>query len=675
MQFIFPAFLIAGLAIAIPILIHLFYFRRFKQVYFTNVRFLKEIKEETALRSRLKNLLVLLMRILAILALVIAFAQPFLPRGEAAGSGPKAVAIYIDNSFSMQAQSKDVALIEVAKSKARQLVEGYNTTDKFQILTNTFSGKNQRLVSQDEALAMIDEIVVSPAVQTIPTILLRQQQILKSEPDRKPVHYLISDFQESITRLPPERDTALEIFVIPLSAIQEQNVSIDSVWFEGPVLIDKQPNTMIVRVKNHGSAAVEQVRLSLLDGPQEKPVGTMNIPANSHVFDTILFTPQQSGWQALELRINDYPIQFDDHYFAASNVLERLKVLVIHDQQPNRFLQKGLENLNAMEGVFQLAGRIDYDQIRTFQLIVLDGLPELSSGLREALLSYLKAGGNVLIFPPARKVNLPGYNEFLKTTGTRQLGAWTENTRDIGQINTNSFVFKDVYLNTSANLTLPSTKANYAWSGSGAVPEEQLLIYRDGQTMLGRYIQGVGNLFLSAAPLDEEYSTLGKSGEVFIPMLYKMALAGNRRSAMAYTIGLDEEVALQVPVTGSAERLLRLRSNDFEFVPQQRFVGSEVRLGIQNGLEKAGNYALLTDKEEVQGMVAMNYNRLESVQEFLNSENLEGLGFEVVDDVASADLSVWVGEKERGIVLWRLCVILALVFLMIETFLLRFWKT
>ena len=328
-----------------------------------------------------------------------------------------------------------------------------------------------------------------------------------------------------------------------------------------------------------------------------------------------------------------------------------------------------------MEGVFQLSGRIDYDQMGTFQLIVLDGLPELSSGLQEALKAFLKAGGNVLIFPPAKKNNLPGYNEFFKITGARQLGSWLENARDVGQINTNSFVFRDVYMNSGANLTLPSTKANYSWSGSGAVPEEQLLIYRDGQTMIGRYVQGTGNLFLSAAPLDEAYSSLGKSGEVFIPMLYKMALSGNRRNAVSYTIGVDEEVALQVPVTGSAERLLRLRSDEIEFVPQQRFVGSEVRLGIQNGLEQAGNYALITDKEEVQGMLGMNFNRLESVQEFLTPEDLETLGFNVVDDVAAADLSVWVGEKERGIVLWRLCVILALVFLGIETLLLRFWKT
>ena len=77
MQFLFPSFLWALLALAIPVIIHLFYFRRFKKVYFTNVRFLKEIKQETSSRNKLKNLLILLMRCLALAALV--FVRYWLP--------------------------------------------------------------------------------------------------------------------------------------------------------------------------------------------------------------------------------------------------------------------------------------------------------------------------------------------------------------------------------------------------------------------------------------------------------------------------------------------------------------------------------------------------------------------------------------------------------------------
>jgi len=117
MLFQYPAFLFALAALAIPIIIHLFYFRRFKTVYFTNVRFLKEVKEETSARQKLRNLLVLLMRCLAVAALVFAFAQPFIPKDVEVRQGQKLVSVFVDNSFSMRAMSEDVPLLEKAKQR------------------------------------------------------------------------------------------------------------------------------------------------------------------------------------------------------------------------------------------------------------------------------------------------------------------------------------------------------------------------------------------------------------------------------------------------------------------------------------------------------------------------------------------------------------------------------
>src|SRR5690606_30777897 len=103
MSFVYPAFLFAAALVAIPIIVHLFNFRRYKTVYFTNVRFLKEVKEETTSRSKLKHLLVLIARCLAVLFLVFAFAQPFIPvnKTDQPKDGNRGISIYIDNSFSM----------------------------------------------------------------------------------------------------------------------------------------------------------------------------------------------------------------------------------------------------------------------------------------------------------------------------------------------------------------------------------------------------------------------------------------------------------------------------------------------------------------------------------------------------------------------------------------------
>src|ERR1700754_1527163 len=103
MNFLFPGFLFALLAIAVPILIHLFNFRRFKKVYFSNVKFLKEIELQTSSKQKLKNLLILASRILAILFLVMAFAKPFIPiADQPAAFQRQVVSIFIDISYSME---------------------------------------------------------------------------------------------------------------------------------------------------------------------------------------------------------------------------------------------------------------------------------------------------------------------------------------------------------------------------------------------------------------------------------------------------------------------------------------------------------------------------------------------------------------------------------------------
>src|SRR3954469_9249095 len=108
MHFIYPGFLVALAALSIPVIIHLFNFRRFRKIYFTNVRFLKEIKQDTKSRSRLKHLLVLFSRLLALTFLVLAFAQPFLPAKTNSAIGQsRRISVYIDNSFSMDALSKN----------------------------------------------------------------------------------------------------------------------------------------------------------------------------------------------------------------------------------------------------------------------------------------------------------------------------------------------------------------------------------------------------------------------------------------------------------------------------------------------------------------------------------------------------------------------------------------
>ncbi|HQU40703.1 MAG TPA: BatA domain-containing protein, partial [Chitinophagales bacterium] len=168
MSFLAPGMLWGLLLLAVPVIIHLFSFRRFKTVYFPDIRFLKQVREESATRNRLKQWLILTARLLAVFFLVMAFAQPFLPGAEKAVTGSShAVSVYVDNSFSMEAEHDGLSLLEAARQQARAVVNAYGLDDRFQILSNTPDALSQQWLSKEEALDVIGLIKTGPEVQTI----------------------------------------------------------------------------------------------------------------------------------------------------------------------------------------------------------------------------------------------------------------------------------------------------------------------------------------------------------------------------------------------------------------------------------------------------------------------------------------------------------------------------
>ncbi len=675
MQFVYPAFLFALAALAIPIIIHLFYFRRFRKVYFTNVRFLKEVKEDTSARSKLRNLLVLLARCLAVIFLVLAFVQPFIPRDAEVKQGRKGISIFIDNSFSMSALSEDVPLLEKAKQRAREIVRAYQVEDEFQVLTNDFEGRHQRMVSQEDALALIDEVGITPGVRELSRVITRQKQALATADVDIQTAYIISDFQRNITDINNFQDSSIQLNLVPLQAVQERNIAIDSAWFEAPVQMIGQNNPLLVRIKNLSDEAADNLRLSIHYDGQTKPVGEQVIPAQSFIVDTVNLIVQRPGWYQAELAVTDYPVQFDDKYYLTFKVADKIKVLVINEDQSNRYLEAALGGISYFQMTNALSRNIDYSVFADNQLLILHELSSISSGLASEVKQFAENGGNVLVFP-ARNINLETYRSFLAGFPANEFMGWEDQAREVGQINTEEFVFNDVFENRSANLKLPSTVGNYRQSGFGARKEEVLLAYRDGNSFLSKYQIGQGVLYVCAAPLGEEYNNLVRNAEIFVPMLYKMALSAGKRRPIQYTLGQDELVEADHKNT-TGEIVYKLKGVAEEFIPEQRIVGAKVFLNIRNDIKEAGFYDLFLRTEEKLDQFAFNYDRKESVLEYYNPSDLREFAGPLASVITAADndvLTARIEERSQGLVLWRWCLVLALLFLGVEILLLRFWR-
>ena len=675
MQFLHPLFLFATAAVLVPVIIHLFYFRRYKKVYFTNVSFLKELKEETAVRSRLRNLLVLILRCLAVIALVLGFAQPFISKkGEETSDQPKFVSIYLDNSLSMTALNEEVDLLERSKETARSIVRAYRNDDQFNVVTNKLDYSSRSLLDKEAALSLIDDINHQANVLQLDEVVEFQKEIFaKTKGQRENVSYLISDFQQGMQAELDNMDSLAKTYLMPIRSPILNNVSIDSVWFERPVIIQNQASKLFVSVTNHGEGAVENTRLSYTEDGENKPLGQLNIPAGAQITDTIALTFENGGYQHLELQVSDYPVQFDDTFHIAFDVQKIFKVLHLKgnnsDAGSNVF-----KSSSQLEVTSVMLSQLDYGRINEYDLVVADELKEMSSGLTSTLDAYLKTGGNVFYIPSPQPLSSTVINYLADYQIV--LGNWDEGKQEVGRVNTQSYIFSGVFENASANFYLPSTSGSYKLSSGRA--KESVMTYRNGLDYLSAFEIGFGNLYVLNAPLQKALNSLSDNPSIFVPMIYKMASSSNEDSALAYTIGRDDIVSVKLDKKQSeSDGVYAMANGVNEFIPAQQFINGQIELNVYGQLNTAGTYNLETPKGGKAAELAYNYDRLESDLEYLTDTELAeifGNGAEIIGYSLKADLTEIVQENENGMRLWTLFLMLALLFLLGESLILRFWK-
>jgi hypothetical protein len=673
MQFVYPGFLFALSALAIPVIIHLFNFRRYKTVYFSNVQFLKEVKEETTSRSKLKHLLVLASRLLALAFLVFAFAQPYIPnKNKGITTGKKYVSIYIDNSFSMNAVSDGRSLFDKAKLTAKEIAKNYSADDEFQLLTNDFQGKHQRLVGKEEFLSMLDELEISPAVRNLSEITKRQKDALSRENGKNQIAYLLSDFQKNMGALIVDSTVAYNL--IPLAADAQSNVFIDTVWFNEPVQLLNQQAQLIVKISNSGEKISENNRLVLKLNNQTKAMADFSVEANSFIYDTVSFLLNQSGWNKAELQIQDYPITYDDNYFIAFKVIEKIKVLALNENKSNQFLDALFKDQPEFEYATSLVSTFDAAALKGNQLVILNNLKNISSSLAASINSFVDDGGAVAVFP-SEKCDVESYNRFLNNLQANSITGFSETQQDLAGINLQQNIFKDVFERIPENMNLPRAKKYYQFTRSTTSNEEAILTLKDGNSFFSRYPHGTGSLYVCAAPLDQNFSDLPVHA-IFVPMLYKMAVLNIRSGNSSYFIGDKTRIEADAKkVTG--EKVYKIKGENVEFIPEQFAVDNKMLLGLNEQIKKAGFYQVGSENSDSTSWLALNFDRKESDMKFLNASQLKEqypqTNVNVVNG-ANAEVATVVKELDRGTSLWKICLILTLIFLAVEIALLRLWK-
>lgn len=681
MHFVNPLFLFGLIAVAIPIIVHLFNFRRFKKVFFTNVRFIEELQLKTQKQSKLKHLLVLLFRILAIAAIVIAFAQPYIPLADNKinQDARNAVSVYIDNSFSMEAAASKGSLLEEALRKAKEVTDAFKPSDVFQLLTNDFEGSQQRWVSRDEFIDMLGEVKISSSSRKLSEVASRLKDMMTTSGTENRSQFLISDFQKTISdfnNLKP--DTIANTFMIPLAGKKSNNVYIDSCWFDSPLTQLSQLLTLQTRVQNKSEVDYEKVPVKLIINGKQRAVASFDCKAGESVIIPLSFTADSAGLQQAYVELTDFPVTFDDRFYISFRVGGQLPVLCISDKTESVYINALFSKDSAIRYQSVTTRNIDYNNLNANSLIILNSIPVLSSGLIQELHKFLKQGGSIMIFL-AEKPDELSWNQFLSAANAGIFGSVDTIKSKINPIDTELDLFRDVFERVPENMDMPRTFDHFRWKFSAQSGMEVLLQHENGDPFLMRNKSLKGKLYIFPFPLLPAYTNFMKHS-LFVPVLFKIAMLSQVQPRLSYTIGEDEAIVVSDPGL-PGENIFRIRpeAEKTGFIPEVKPVNGQLHVFPHDQIKTAGNFFLSDGNSDISGL-SYNYNRQESDLAFNSAEELRnqaekaGLKNFVTLEAREKPVSLEITSFNKGLRYWKLFVILALLFFATEIAILRLWK-
>ncbi len=686
MSFLYPAFLFALFAAIIPILIHLFSFRRFTTVYFSNVNYLKNIRKESQKKSRLKNLLILASRILAISSLVVAFAQPFIPSGnKLAGRSNAIVGIYIDNSFSMNALSTGGQQLEVARNKAMDIAGVYPPDTRFMILTNDMLPQHQHAFNKEQFIRQISEIKSSPRSVPLSAITGRLAGNLAKLDDRSTMTaWYLSDFQTGTTDLEHVDDDSLQHnYLLPLVPGVTANLYIDSCWMEFPAHKLGAEERLKVRIINRAEEAYQNLPLKFYLNDTLKALGNFSIDPGGEQVVELKFMNMTPGVQSGYAEISDFPIVHDNTWFLNYRVQPSLKALAVYDAGYGD--KSGIPYLRALfrEDEYVLfdeatSENLQFSRLGEYNTIFLLNIKSLSSGFINELKKTTENGTTVVLFPePEGKTET--YNNFLSLLQANRITGLDTSRQKIAGIEWEHPVYEQVFRGRTENAEFPEVNGHFVFTEDVRIPENRLLWFRNNAKAVSIQGAGDGNLIVFSFSLSTDNHAFARD-ILFVPTLYSLVINSLPRQKIAYSIGKEPAATLGRQNFSDATALTIVSPADQEFIPESGVSdGNRLRINLTDYFNVAGHYQVRSAGTAVD-VLSMNYDRKESESGFLSPEELKaaievnGLKYTSVIEDPGRNFTGIYSEITTGKRLWKWFLACALLFLLAEALIVRFWK-
>jgi len=434
-SFLNSGILFLSSAIIIPILIYLFAKKKPYKIIFSSIRFIKESQQKQKRKINLKNLLLLLIRLLIILLTILAIARPavktnFLKQGD---EHPEtAIAVIIDNSYSMNYLIDTQTDLEKAKQITHQINEMIDENDNTILLTlnNNWNELHGGIRIGKLSEKLIDEVSILPQITALEDVIQTAEKKLKETHILNKEIYLITDMQKQELTLNLEFPT----FFIPTSGnVDKNNISCQNASVQNEIVkrgLHKQVEFELVNhSKNHQKDVVYEL---FLDGNTVSQRAAELLPKQRKKI-TLPLEVESPGWHSGYVSVKNERLIYDNRSYFSYYLDPNPRVAVISDVINLPVTLESILEIYTDEISMISSENINYDSMLEYDNIIVYQKQIISNKLI-SIFNKLKENKHRILFIVDE--NLPNeQQEFLSEFFNCEFGKFNNQTKNIDQIN------------------------------------------------------------------------------------------------------------------------------------------------------------------------------------------------------------------------------------------------
>ncbi|MBT3450257.1 MAG: VWA domain-containing protein [Bacteroidetes Order II. Incertae sedis bacterium] len=702
MTFLNPLLLIGLAAAAIPLIIHLFNFRRPQRVAFSSLAFLQELKKSTMQRVRIKQWLLLALRTLAIACFVLSFARPTL-QGNLAGTfgarGKTVSALVFDNSTSMALRDGSGSYIDQAKALTKGLLSDFESGDEWILVpTPNVPPSPSSFLNAESVREAIDALEPQVGGSRLSEAISRAAAELDERSVLNKEIYVVSDLQGSTLSdsalVPVSAET--RVVLLPVGTDGRGNVAVVDVQVISQIIAQNQPVQIEALFTNFGTDDVRGVVASVFIEDQRVGQATLDLGAGASSSARFSVLPNSRGWLAGRVTLDDNQYLYDNSRRFTLHVPEQRNILLVNGSGVDgAYLRLGLSTeLSSSSARFNLEEvsetALSASVLGQFDAVVLNGVTTLSSGERAAVTAYVNGGGGLLIFP-GDDMQLDDFNGLLSDLGAGRItgiSAGSASGQSVGvfdRVDTDHTLFEGMFESDLSGRT-PQLEQPVFFRMMNYVPAqgaEQTIISLTGDVPFLQEIRsGQGSVLMFGVEAGVRWSDLPVRG-LFVPLLYRSlyylsATASVSGESMLTGSGMQLRLA---GVPGATRITIRDEAGQ-EFVPEQRTVLGAVVAELTGSFFIPGTYDVLVNNDVVRRIV-VHPDPAESNLALSDPTDAESMLESQMDaDITILDLSLTGASSlddqlrmaRSGIELWNVFLGLALIFLLLEMLVAKHWR-